>query len=237
MNDVFVTMDQTQIADYLAKKVFDRQLEPGYDIMLKNKQLYSVSDYNWLVKTNKISSGDAFVYISFINFDTYESYNIHVEYLFPLIDIYGIDGIWRSYLAKLGFYDTSYYTVYPATGLKYFSVVRLLSDRLVVEFTDINTMATNTGLKKIVVEVLGKGILTQKEISEDQIREIKRKLQKQILPAGHNLYEVYQIINSYYEDRDTTLAKDALDITNAYNRIFQPYRVVYDTKTRQQVLM
>ncbi len=230
-------MDQMQIADYLANKVFNRELEPGYVVMLKNKRIFSVADYNRLVKTNKISPEDAFVYISFNNFDNYESNNAHVEYLFPFIDTYGIDGIWRSYLSKLGFYDTSYYTVYPATGLKYYTVVRLLSDRLVIELTDIDTMATNTGLRKIVADVLGKDILTQREISWDQINEIQRKLFEQIVFVGHNLYDVYEIIERYYTNHDTSLTKDALNIVNAYNRIFQPYRVVYDTRTRQRVLM
>ena len=131
----------------------------------------------------------------------------------------------------------SYYTVYPATGLKYYTVVRLLSDRLVIELTDIDTMATNTGLRKIVINVLGKDILTQREISWDQINEIQRKLFEQIVFVGHNLYDVYEIIERYYTNHDTLLTKDALNIVNAYNRIFQPYRVVYDTRTRQRVLM
>ena len=68
---------------------------------------------------------------------------------------------------------------YPATGLKYYAVVRLFLDRLVIELTDIDTMATNTGLRKIVADVLGKGILTQEEISWDQKEEINDKLYRQ----------------------------------------------------------
>ncbi len=85
--------------------------------------------------------------------------------------------------------------------------------------------------------MLGKDILTQRELSFDQIQEIIFKLEEQKLFAGHNVYEVQEIIHDYYVDQNTSLAKEVLAIADAYNRIFQPYRVVYDTGTRQQVLM
>jgi hypothetical protein len=140
------------------------------------------------------------------------------------------------YLIKYGFYN-SRYLVYPATGLKYFDEVILFKDRLMIEIVDINTAATNTGLRKIVVDVLGKDILTQKEVSDDQIQKIGRKLEEQKLFAGHTAEEAYKIIEKYYINHDTSLAKEVLAIANAYNRVFEPYRVVYDTTTGLQVLM
>ena len=228
-------MDQIQIADYLAKKVFNGELKTGYNIMLKNKQIYTDGKYGKLVKSNKILPEDAFVYI--INdYNEGESYNDPFLYLFPLIDSDSIYGIMHSYLDKLGFYNPTY-SIYPATGLEYFGVVVLFSDKLVIELTDFDTLATNTGLRKIVVNVLGKDILTQNKISSYQLSRIDIKLRDQILFAGHNLGDVYRIINDYYEEHDTSLAKEVLAITDAYNRVFEPYRVVYDTTTRQQVLM
>ena len=226
-------MDRVQIADYLAKKVFNRELiRYKHYVMLKNKQIYEMSHYGRVIKSNQISPEDAFVYIDFIDYSEDDSYNDPVEYLFPLIDLHSISGITRSYLFKLGFYDHAL-GIYPATGLKYYGVMILFSDRLIIEFTDFEIMANNTCLRKIVADVLGKGILTH----FDQIQEITVKLRKQKLFGGYNLDEVHEIINSYYEDRDTTLAKEVLAIANAYNQIFQPYRVVYDTRTRRQVLM
>jgi hypothetical protein len=229
-------MDRVQIADYLAKKVFNRELVSGYYIMLKNKQLHLYGIYGKLVESNKISPEDAFVYFLFMNCHRHGSYNHPVDYLFPLIDVYSVNGITESYLAKLGFYNPDY-PVYPATGLKYFGAMRLFSDKLVIELTDIDTMATNTGLMKIVTEVLGKDILTQKEISGGQINEIERKLKRQKLLAGQIINVAHIILIDYYENHNTSLAKEVLAITDAYDRIFQPYRVVYDTTTRQQVLM
>jgi len=232
IDDILITMDRIQIADYLAKKVFNGELTSCHYIMLKNKQIYSDRDYGRLVKSNQISPEDAFVYIVFINYDEDDSYSDSVAYLFPLIDLHNIFGITRSYLFKLGFYDHAL-GVYPATGLKYYTVVVLFSDRLVVELTDIDTLATNTGLRKIIVDVLGKDILTH----FNQIQEITVKLREQKLFAGYKLDMAINIIDSYYIDQDTSLAKEVLAIANAYEQIFQPYRVVYDTKTRQQVLM
>jgi len=235
-------MDRTQIVDYLSRKMFDVELTGEiYYIMLKNKQIYIMGNYGALVKSNKILPEDAFVFIGSHIRRKVESRNDDIEYLLPLIEyllplIDNIYGIVDSYLAKLGFYNPVY-SINPATGLKYHAVVVLFEDRLVIELTDIDIMATNTGLRKIVADVLGKGILTQREISWDQISEIERKLKRQKLFAGHDLYEVYDIFTDYYIYHKTSLAKEVLAITDAYNRIFQPYRAVYDTETRQQVLM
>ena len=231
-------MDRKEIVDYLAKKVFNGEFTEYryYYIMLKNKQIYPLDDYGKLVESYKISPEDAFVYIDPFDNSEDKSYNLPVKYLFPLMNSISNYGIVDSYLAKLGFYNPVY-SINPATGLKYFGAVVLFSDRLVVELTDFDIMATNTGLRKIVADVLGKDLLTQNKISWDQISEIERKLKRQKLFAGHDLYEVYDIFTDYYIYHKTSLAKEVLAITDAYNRIFQPYRVVYDTRTRQRVLM
>jgi hypothetical protein len=229
-------MDRKEIVDYLAKKVFNGELTRyKYYVMLKNKQIYEVSDYGLLVDTKKISPEDAFVYIDSRNYSYCRRHKRLVMYLFPLIDPDSSHGIVSGYLGKLGFYNPG--MNYPATGLKYYAVVRLFLDRLVIELTDIDIMATNTGLRKIVIDVLGKDILTQREISWDQKEEINDKLYRQKLFAGNNWGKAYKIIERYYIYHKTSLAKEVLAITDAYNRIFEPYRVVYDTKTRQQVLM
>jgi hypothetical protein len=229
-------MDKKEIADYLAKKVFNGELVHGCYIMLKNKQIYHLEEYGRRVESYKISPQDAFVFINSLIYSAHESYEYLLIYLFPLIDSDGIYGVRDSYFAKLGFYDHPF-KIYPATGLKYYAVVVLFSDRLVIEIVDIDTAATNTGLRKIVADVLGKGILTQKELSDEQLREINFTFDNQKLFAGHTLGEAVLILHDYYIRHDTSLAKDALAIANAYNQIFQPYRVVYDTRTRQQVLM
>jgi len=228
-------MDRIQITDYLVRKVFNGELKTGYYIMLKNKQIYPKDEYGRLVESNRMSLEDAFAYINF-TVRVLGLYKDHIiMYLFPLMVFKGTFKITISYLSKLGFYNPA--GIYPATGLKYYGVITIFSDRLVIEIVDIDTVATNTGLRKIVTDVLGKDILTQKEISDDQIFEIQSKLDNQVVFAGHDLYDALKIIKDYYTNHNTSLAKEVLAITNTYDQIFQPYRVVYDTKTRQQVLM
>jgi hypothetical protein len=239
-------MDKNEIAEYLAKKVFNGELKKNrYYIMLKNKLIYSVRDYDRLVEFYEVLPEDVFVYINFNDYED-ESYNRPFEYSFPLIDAFGFYGIIQSYLSKLGFYNLNN-DVSPATGLKYYGEITLFKDRLVIEIVDIYTVVTNTRLVKIVTDVLGKILLKQKElffgyideeeISRDQIDEIAFKLYNQKLFAGYGFNDAYEIIVKYYINHDTSLAKEVLAIINAYNRVFEPYRVVYDTTTRQQVLM
>ena len=238
-------MDKKQIVEYLANKVFNEELKRRVYIMLTNKQIYSEDDYYSHVESYEVSPEDAFVYIDFNDYED-ESYNRPVTYLLPLIDTFGFFGIVDSYLSKLGFYKP-YNDIYPATGLKYFAVVALFKDKLAIEIVDVYTVVTNTRLLKIVVDMLGKNLLKQEQllfghideekISREQIDEIVFKLYTQNLLAGYNFGDAYEIIYRYYINHDTSLAKEVLAITNAYNQIFQPYRVVYDTTTRQQVLI
>jgi len=235
-------MDRKEIADYLAKKmfnrekVFNRELELGDYIILKNKLMYSERDYGRLVKSNKLSPDDTFVYIYFIDYEEGPYNEDLIDYLFPLTHDYSIFGIVKSYLSKLGFYNLNN-DVSPATGLKYYGEIALFKDRLVIEIVDIYTVVTNTRLVKIVTDVLCRDILTQRQISSKQIGKISYELRTQELFVGHNRNEAYSIIYRYYIHHDASLAKEVLAIANAYNRIFEPYRVVYDTRTRQQVLM
>jgi hypothetical protein len=227
-------MDRIQIAEYLANKVFNKELQTGFNIMLKNKQIYYKDDYGKLVESYKISPEDTFACFIFIE-RILKSYKDPNMYLFPLMGFNGASLLTESYLFKLGFYNPN--VVYPATGLKYYGEVILFSDRLVIELTDVDTIATNTGLRKIVMNMLGKSMLTQKEVSLVEELQIQSKLEEQKLFAGHNWKEAYEIIYDYYVYHNISLTKEVLAIANDYNKIFKPYRVVYDTKTRQQVLM
>jgi hypothetical protein len=68
------------------------------------------------------------------------------------------------------------------------------------------------------------------------IDEVISKLSSQKLFAGYNFNEARDIINSYYAFQETSLAEEVEAIKDAYNRIFQPFRVEYDLKTRQFVV-
>jgi len=120
--------------------------------------------------------------------------------------------------------------------------------RLVVEVLDINTVVINTHLLRIVREILGKRVLEKhnhhflaklfskkcKHISEYDIWIIWDRLASQKLFAGYNTNDADDVVSRYYEGNDS-LAKEVEAIRDAYDRIFQPYRVVYDLKTNQFV--
>jgi len=120
MYDILITMDRIQIADYLAKKVFNGELNPPWvSIMLKNKQIYDVIDYNKFVKSNKISPKDAFVYIDSENYSLLESYNLPADYLFPFINSIRNHIIMKSYVQQRVFVPVIYRQFYLFEPLLY----------------------------------------------------------------------------------------------------------------------
>jgi len=44
-------------------------------------------------------------------------------------------------------------------------------------------------------------------------------------------------VRLYFNENKRDLSKEVFKISVAYERIFRPYRVVYDTKTWEQILM
>jgi hypothetical protein len=76
-------------------------------------------------------------------------------------------------------------------------------------------------------------ILGTKQIDDHKVEDIVSQLKSQKLFAGYDFDEAWEIPNSYYEDHDTSLAIEVEAIKDAYNHIFQPYRLVYDLKTKQ----
>jgi hypothetical protein len=106
--------------------------------------------------------------------------------------------------------------------------------RVVIEVADIDTVATNLNLPTLVHNILGAKLGT-KYIDVDKFINISFHLGKQKFFAGYTFYEAREIINKYYEDHDKSLAKDVVAIRNAYNHIFQPYRIEYNLETKQPI--
>jgi len=214
--------EKYEIAENLAQIVSGNLLHTYYPIMTKDRKIYDFDSYKKLLESNKISPNDAYVYA----FDCVVYYP--ASYYLPfLVDSYLLP---YAYLSKLGF---EYYNVVPATGLKYISVaIRYpVNKRLVVEVADIDTVTTNTNLSVLIRDILG-----IKYINDQKIKYIVSRLSSQKLFAGYNFSKAWEMLNRYYEDHDISLAKDVEAIKDAYTRIFKPYRVVYDLKTKQFVV-
>ena len=99
---------------------------------------------------------------------------------------------------------------------------------MAVEVADIDNVVINMNLPRLIPSVLG-----SKHIDNYTVKEIISRFSSRKLFGGYNFDEAQKILDRYYEKHDTSLAKDVETIRDAYNRIFQPCRVVYDLNTKQ----
>jgi len=215
--------ERHEIAEYLAQTVSDKDSLFPHSLMTKDRKIYDFDSYVNLLKSNKISPDNAFVYVKCNYFTEYDP----VRYFYPfLLNKYLLID---AYLSKLGL-EADIYRVVPATGLKYVVVVSKFSNinRVVVEVADIDNVATNMNLPTIY------GGIRNKHINDDdEVDKIVSQFRSQKIFAGYNYNKAWEILDRYYENHATSLAKKVEAIKDAYNRIFQPYRVVYDLKTKQ----
>jgi hypothetical protein len=213
--------ERRKTAEYLARilSFIDLVHIRDRNIMTKDRKIYDFHSYKKLLKSNKVSPNDAYVYVFFL--DIYYL----ASYYFPfLIDKHLL---LYAYLSKLGF---EYYNVAPATGLKYVSVaIRNINiNHVAVEVADIDAATINMNLPKLI-----RGILDTKHIDDHKVKDITSELKSRPLFAGYNFGEAWRTLYRYYDDHDTSLAKEVEAIRDAYNRIFKPYRLAYDLKTKQ----
>jgi hypothetical protein len=111
-------------------------------------------------------------------------------------------------------------------------------DRLVIELLDLDVVANNLNLPNIVSSVLGPKLLRENKIIEhDELDKIVDQVRRQKLFADHTWYDAELIVSRYFDENERDLSKEVLKISQAYERIFRPYRVVYNTKTWQSALM
>jgi hypothetical protein len=112
-----------------------------------------------------------------------------------------------------------------------------LQDRLVIELVDLDVAANNLNLPKIVSSVLGPKLLSENEMKTYEFNEIADRMRRQKLFADHTWDDAVYIVYRYFTENKRKLSKEVFNISQAYERVFRPYRIVYDTKTWQPVLM
>jgi hypothetical protein len=112
-----------------------------------------------------------------------------------------------------------------------------LQDRLVIELVDVDVAANNLNLPNIVSSVLGPKLLSENNMIKDGLYEINKQMRSQKLFAGHTWDDAQDIVSRYFDEKDRDLSKEVFKILEAYEQVFRPYRIVYDTKTWEQVLM
>jgi len=155
---------------------------------------------------------------------------------FPMLD--NIMDIVDLYIYKRGFVlPDEPYGPYPLPNLKYFICGARHKNRLAVELIDLDVVGNNLNLFKIMSSVLGAKLLSDEIIEDDDLDEIRRQVLSQKLFAGHTLNTAELILSRYFFGNIRKLSKEVFKISQAYVRVFRPYRIVYDTKTWELVLM
>jgi len=151
-----------------------------------------------------------------------------------------------AYLYKKGYVIRAISSFGPAPlpNLKYiiYSITSIteheFQDRLVIELVDVDVVANNLNLPKIISSVLGSKLLSENKIIEsDEFYQINERILSQKLFAGHTWYDAQDIVSRYFDKNERDLSKEVFKISEAYERVFRPYRIMYDTKTWEPVLM
>jgi len=125
---------------------------------------------------------------------------------------------------------------YPLPNLKYVVSGVVRENRLAVELIDLDVVANNLNLPNIVSSVLGPKLLSENNINENEINEINHLMMSQKLFAGHTWDFAEFIMTLYFGMNARGVPKDIIKISEAYEQVLRPYRVVYDTKTWQPVV-
>jgi len=149
------------------------------------------------------------------------------------------------YLNKIGYvyepnsiFKDEWFNTAVLSNLKYFIAAYEFQDRLAIELVDVDVVANNLNLPNIVSSVLGSKLLSKNNIiGYDERNKIIERMLSQKLFAGHRWYVAEYIVSRYFDENKRKLSKEVLKISEAYERVFRPYRVVYNTKTWEQVLV
>jgi len=132
------------------------------------------------------------------------------------------------------------YIIYSIMNIKAFMGVAEyeFKDRLVIELVDLDVVGNNLNLPNIVSSVLGSKLLRDNNIIEDdEFYEIVDQISSQKVFAGNTWDEAYHILFLYFDKNKRKLSKEVFKISVDYVRVFRPYRVVYDTKTWEPVMV
>ena len=149
----------------------------------------------------------------------------------------------RKHIVELFVYKTGYVLFdqshgrYPLPDLKYFICGVGHENRLAVELIDLDVVANNLNLPKIMSSVLGPKLLSENKINKYEVDEIIKRVRSQKLFADHTWDDTELIVSRYFDENERELSKEVLKILEAYERVFRPYRIVYNTKTWEPVLV
>jgi len=235
-------MDEYEIVERVKDWYRTGSLEAVDNFLLNDITIISIESYKHSYQHNPSISNQVIGYV--IDNRT----NLVYELEFPILQW---NSILYAYLHKIGYVIKGLRSLGPAPlpNLKYIIYCVTSStedtgitgyefqDKLVIELLDLDVAANNLNLPKIVSSVLGPKLLSEnKMIEPDELDEIVDRTRSQKLFADHRWYDAKLIVFRYFDKNERELSKEVLKISEAYQRVFRPYRVVYNTKTWQPVV-
>jgi len=238
-------MDEYQIVELVKDRYRAGSIKVNDIFLLNDLTIISYESYE---RSYEHSSSISKQVIGYVNNDIT---NVVSDLEFPMLS--EGDFILFAYLYKKGYLNGLYRPLGPAPlpNLKYivYCFTRSatehtgitsyeLQDKLVIELVDLDVAANNLNLPKIVSSVLGPKLLTKNNmIQDDELVEINERTRSQKLFADHTWDDAKYIVSRYFDENKRELSKEVFKISEAYERVFRPYRVVYNTKTWQPVLL
>jgi len=231
-------MDEYQIVELVKDRYRTGSIKVFNNFLLNDRTIISDESYERSYRHNPSISKQVIGYVydyttnfvSTLEFPTLDKwYNIPYAYLYKIgYVIRGIRWLGPAPLPNLKYiiYSIMNYTEYE------------FQDKLVIELLDLDVAATNLNLPKIVSSVLGSKLLSENNmIKDDERDQIIERVRSQKLFGGYTLDDAKSIVFLYFDKNERELSKEVLKISEAYERVFRPYRVVYNTKTWQPVLL
>ena len=229
-------MDEYEIVERVKDRYRTGSIKADYNFLLNDTTIISGISYERSYEHNPSISKRVIGYV----IDHRTDFVTNLE--FPVLQW---DFISSPYLYKIGYVIRGIsplgpaplpnlkYIIYSITGITLYE----FKDKLVIELVDLDVAANNLNLPKIVSSVLGSKLLSENNfIEDDEIDEINNRMLSQKLFADYTLDYAKLIVFRYFNSDERELWKKVLKISQAYQRVFRPYRVVYNTKTWQPVV-
>ena len=236
-------MDEYQITELVKDRYRTGSIKEANNFLLNDTTIISKKSYEHSYLHNSFTSKQVIGYV-------YNGSTMLVSDLeFPILRW---DFIPCAYLYKKGYIikgpnrfgpaplPSLKYIIYNITrSMKYKSITGYkFQDRLVIELVDLDVVANNLNLPKIVSSVLGPKLISKNNVIEDDERDdINKRMINQKLFGDYSWVDAWAIVYQYFDDNKRKLSKEVFEISQAYHQVFRPYRVVYNTKTWQPVLV
>jgi len=227
LEDINNEIQNQKILEYILQKFSNKLYEDDhlYYVITTDGEVHSLNDFVDLKDSNP-NTPPAFIFI--INQWVYSKSDYPVLYYCPFLKIPTL--IADTYL------ETYYYNS-PIYQIKYIAIITHFTDtkEIVIEVADVETIAKNMGMEKLVQQVFGHKNMNEEYEDEDvidlnKVEEFENLFKTEKLFYGYDFYLASELIDKYYKENDKTLAEVVKNIEAEYKSRIQPDRLVLSLK-------